>query len=66
MDNDLPFLLTNIKSITEEEKEIHIAFKDFIYKETSWKMYFENGAYMGKTAERFKAFRAGFLKGKIK
>jgi len=47
----------------EEEKEIHQAFRDFIYNETGWKMIYLEGAYCGITAERYKIFKAGYKKG---
>ena len=47
----------------EEEKEIHQAFRDFIYNETGWKMVYCDGSYVGLTAERYKIFKAGYKKG---
>lgn len=47
----------------KEEPEIHEAFRDFIYKETGWKIVTCEGKYSGLTAERYKAFRSGYKRG---
>ena len=43
-----------------EEPEIHEAFRDFVYKETGWKIVTCEGEYYGLTAERYRIFKAGF------
>ena len=47
----------------KEEPEIHEAFRDFIYKETRWKIVTYEGKYHGLTAERYTVFKAGFKRG---
>lgn len=42
------------------EQEIQNAFRDFIYKDTSWRMFFKDGKYYGLTEERYNVFKAGF------
>lgn len=46
-----------------DEKLIMEAFRDFIYKETGWKITMFNGVYHGVTVDRYKAFRAGYIRG---
>lgn len=46
-----------------DEKLIMEAFRDFIYKETGWKITTLNGLYHGVTADRYKAFKAGYIRG---
>lgn len=43
-----------------DEPEIHDAFRDFIYKETGWKIVTCEGEYYGLTAERYRIFKAGY------
>lgn len=51
-------------SIVIDESEIDRAFHDFIYSETGWKIISMDGSYYGKTAERYTAFKAGYIRGK--